>query len=145
MASVMAWASGASKSTFIMAVMPWGTVLVGITTTCFSVRRGALLGGHDDVAVVGQDEHRLRRDLIDALQNALGGGVHGLPAGHHAVGAQIPEHGGKAVAGADRQEAVRSSPAPPRWALPRGGSSSSSMASRSSVLWTCWPAARSSA
>ena len=38
MASVMVWASGASKSTFIMAVMPWGTVLVGITTTCFSVR-----------------------------------------------------------------------------------------------------------
>ena len=41
-ASVMAWvmdsASGASKSTFIMAVMPWGTVLVGITTTFFSVR-----------------------------------------------------------------------------------------------------------
>ena len=40
--SVMAWmmlsASGASKSTFIMAVMPWGTVLVGMTTTRFSVR-----------------------------------------------------------------------------------------------------------
>ena len=37
---------------------------------------GALLGGHDDVAVVGQDKHGLGGDGIHAVQNALGGGVH---------------------------------------------------------------------
>ena len=36
-ASAILWASGASKSTFIIAVIPWGTVLVGMTTTFFSV------------------------------------------------------------------------------------------------------------
>ncbi|CAN3970038.1 Glycerophosphodiester phosphodiesterase, partial [Dysosmobacter welbionis] len=67
---------------------------------------GTLLGCHNNVAVVGQDEHRLRRDLVHALQNTLGGGVHGLPTGHHTVGPQVPEHGGQAVPGAHRQKAV---------------------------------------
>ena len=53
-----------------MAEMPWGTVLVGSTTTFLpSARRDALLGGHDDVLVVGQDE------------DDLGGGVRRSPGG----------------------------------------------------------------
>ena len=63
------------------------------------------MGSHDDVAVVGQNKHGLSGDLIDPGQNTLRGGVHGLTAGNHGVAAKIPEHGGKAVAGADGQEA----------------------------------------
>ena len=63
------------------------------------------MGSHDDVAVVGQNKHGLSGDLIDPGQNTLRGGVHGLTAGNHGVAAKIPEHGGKAVAGADGQKA----------------------------------------
>ena len=64
-----------------------------------------LLSGHDDVAVIGQNKHGLSGDLIDPGQNTLRGGVHGLTAGDYGIAAQVPEHGGKAVAGADGQEA----------------------------------------
>lgn len=57
------------------------------------------------VAVVGQNKHGLSGDLIDPGQNTLRGGVHGLTAGNHGVAAKIPEHGGKAVTGADGQKA----------------------------------------
>ena len=65
-----------------------------------------LLGSHDDVLVVGEDKDHLGGNLVDLLENTLGGGVHGLSAGDNTVGSQIPEHGGQAVAGADREEAV---------------------------------------
>ncbi len=60
----------------------------------------ALLGGHDDVLVVGQDEHRLGGGAGDLPEDVLGGGVHGLPAGDDAVRPQIAEHGGHARPGA---------------------------------------------
>ena len=65
-----------------------------------------LLGGHDNILVVGQDEHRLRRDLIDHQKNVLGGGIHGLPAGDHAIHPKILKHGSNAVSGAHRDRAV---------------------------------------
>ena len=51
----------------------------------------SLLGGHDDVLVVRQHEHRLGRGLVDLPQNIVGGGVHGLTAGDDAVRAEFPE------------------------------------------------------
>ena len=89
-----------------MALMPCGTVLVGMTTTFFSVRRSALLGGHLDVLVVREDEHRLRRGAVDLVEDVLGGGVHGLPAGHYAVGAELAEELRHALARADGDGAV---------------------------------------
>jgi len=59
-----------------------------------------LLGGHNDVLVVGQHEHGLGRHFVHSLQNILGAGIHGLTAGNDAVYAQITEYGSKTVAGA---------------------------------------------
>ena len=70
-------------------------------------RQGAaLLGGHDDVAIVGQDKHGFSRNLIHASQDTLCRGIHGLAAGYHLISAQVFEHGGKAFAGAYGQKAV---------------------------------------
>src|SRR5699024_11042802 len=66
----------------------------------------ALLGGHDDVLVVGQHEHGLGGGAGDLPQNVLGGGAHGLTAGDDAVHAQVPEHGGQAAAGTHGHHAV---------------------------------------
>ena len=60
-----------------------------------------LLGGHDDVLVVGQNENRLGGHLVYRLQNVLGAGIHGLAAGDDLVNAQIQEHVRKACAGTD--------------------------------------------
>lgn len=75
-----------------------GNSLAGDDHHVFLRQALALLGSHDDVAVVGQNKHGLSGDLIDPGQNTLRGGVHGLTAGNHGVAAKIPEHGGKAVA-----------------------------------------------
>ena len=66
----------------------------------------ALLGRHDDVLVVGQDKHHFAGGAVDLLENRLGGGVHGLTAGHNGVHAQRPEGVRKTVSGAYSHEAV---------------------------------------
>src|SRR5699024_1208743 len=65
-----------------------------------------LLGGHDDVAVVGQHEDDFRRSGINLLHNIVGGGVHGLTAANDTVSAQIPEYSGQAVAGGYRHHTI---------------------------------------
>ena len=62
-------------------------------------QRDALLGGHDDVLVVRQHEHDLRRGFVDLGEDVLRGGVHGLAAGDDAVHAQLAEEVGHALAG----------------------------------------------
>ena len=49
-----------------------------------------LLGSHNDVLVVGQDENGLGRHALDGSQDILGGGVHGLAAGNDSVGCPDP-------------------------------------------------------
>ena len=67
---------------------------------------GGLLGGHDDVFVVGQDEHDLRRGAVDGAEDVLGGGVHGLAALHDLLGAQLLEESADPLAGGNRDEAI---------------------------------------
>ena len=64
-------------------------------------QRDALLRGHDDVLVVGQDENGLCGRAVYLGEYVLGGGVHGLAAGDYPVRAQLPEELGHARAGAD--------------------------------------------
>lgn len=96
--------SGAKLS---MAVMPWGTVLEGMTTTVLGVRASTCWGGHDDVLIVGQDKDGLGGNLVHRLQDVLGAGVHGLAAGNDLIDAQILEHVRKTRAGADGDDAQR--------------------------------------
>ena len=68
-------------------------------------QRDALLGGHDDVLVVRQHKHDLRRGLVDLGENVLRGGVHGLAAGDDAVDAQLAEEVRHAFAGGHGHDA----------------------------------------
>ena len=69
--------------------MPCGRLRVGTTRTSQSVgERVDLLGGEDDVAVVGQQDHALGVGRAHAVEQILDRRVHGLPAAHDAVGAE---------------------------------------------------------
>lgn len=50
--------------------------------------RGSGLGGHADVAVVGQNDDRGRVDLVDGAQQVCSRGIHGLATGHDHVNAE---------------------------------------------------------
>ena len=60
-----------------------------------------LLGGHNDVFVVGQDVDDPSRSGVDGLEDVLGGGIHGLTASHQLIHSQVPEHGLQSGPGAD--------------------------------------------
>ena len=71
------------------------------------IRQGSgLLGGHDDVLVVGQDEHDLRRSALDGLEDVVGGRVHGLTALNDLVNAEVTENARETGACADGNGAV---------------------------------------
>ena len=56
-----------------------------------------LLGGQDDVAVIGQHEHRLAAGLAHGIQDGLRAGVHGLTAGDDLRHPHVLEHSADAV------------------------------------------------
>ena len=64
----------------------------------FLRQAGRLLGSHDDVLVVREDEHDLGGRGVDLLEDVLRRGVHGLAALDDLVCAQLAEHTGKALA-----------------------------------------------
>ena len=66
-----------------------------------------LLGGHNDVFVVGQHKHRLGGHALHSGHDIGRGGIHRLPAGHHGVSAKVGEDGLEALACGDGHEAKR--------------------------------------
>ena len=127
-----------------MAVMPWGTVLLGMTTTFFSVRPWHCWAAMMMLPLLGRT-------------NTVSAGTWSMPARMLSVeGFMVCPPETTASQPRSRNTAARPSPAQMArkptafsgaatlWPLSLF-SSSSSMASRSSVLWAALPAARASA
>ena len=66
---------------------------------------GGLVGHHDDVLVVGQDEDLAAAGLADGVQQVIGGGIHGLAARDDLMDTQLAEDVGCPLAQADGHEA----------------------------------------
>ena len=81
--------SSASGSITIRAEMPWGTVLVGSTTTCLpSARRTHCSAAMMMFLLLGRTKTISAGVRVDLPQDVVGGGVHGLAAADDAVGPQ---------------------------------------------------------
>ena len=65
-----------------------------------------LLGGHDDIFIVGQHKYPLGCCGVDGREDILGGGVHRLAAADHIVDAEVGEQLLDTVARCNRYEAI---------------------------------------
>ena len=63
-----------------MAASPWGIGAARHNRHLFDRHFFGLIGRHDDVLVVGQDDDLIGGQVLERVQNILRGGVHGLPA-----------------------------------------------------------------
>ena len=70
-----------------------------------------LLGGEDDVAVVGQDDDLLGAEGLDGVEQLRGAGIHGLAAVDDGVAAELAEELLVAVAGDDGDDDGAAPPA----------------------------------
>ena len=95
---------GGVRSKLSIAVMPRGMVRVESTTIVRSAMPLGLLGGHNDVFVVGQHKHRLGGHALHSGHDIGRGGIHRLPAGHHGVSAKVGEDSLEALACGDGHE-----------------------------------------
>ena len=71
----------------------------GTTATCRGAHAGGLLGGEDDVAVVGQHHDLLGAERLHRLEQLRGARVHGLAAVDDGVAAELAEQRLVALAG----------------------------------------------
>ena len=86
-----------SKAT--MAARPTGMDVEGTTAMCRGAHAGGLLGGEDDVAVVGQQHDLVGAERLDRLEQLRGARVHRLAAVDDGVAAELAEERLVALAG----------------------------------------------
>ncbi len=64
-----------------------------------------MVGGRNDVLVIGQDDDLVRGHLLHSLEHVLGAGIHGLPSGNYSGHPQALEDLGEPVSGGHGHDA----------------------------------------